>query len=148
MHANKERLKGYTNNFLRLDRDRKSEWARKSESSSFYSLCLKSHQAYEAASNGSESPGERDGRVMMLESGGLEKPVAIVYGCNQTVGRTPGRPEKFRKVENVPKYTTWIYLDRLYDNPNDLLLAWFPRSKIVRMLNGARIVCSCFYLFL
>ena len=111
MQSNKEQLKGFTVNFLRLDTERKSVWER-TEKSNFFSLCLKSHIAY-GISNGSESSGEREGRLVTQEPGGLEKPMAIIYGC-QTGGKTAIRPVKLRKVENVPPYTTWIYLDRLF----------------------------------
>ncbi|KAG0563224.1 hypothetical protein KC19_8G013400 [Ceratodon purpureus] len=110
MCTNKERLKGFTGNILRLDRERKSIWER-TEKSNFFSLCIKSHQAF-GVSNGSEtSNGEKEGRLGTQESGGLEKPMAIIYGC-QTGGKAAVRPVKLRKVENVPTYTAWIYLDR------------------------------------
>jgi hypothetical protein len=119
MHTNKERLKVFTGNFLRLDRERKAVWER-AERSNFVSLCIKSHQAY-GISNGSESSGEREGRLVTQESGGLEKPMAIIYGC-QIGGNPKVRPVKLRKVENVPPYTTWIYLDRFYGNSEELIV--------------------------
>lgn len=116
MYANKERLKDFTTNFVRLDRERKLEWEKRKESSNFYSLCVKSQQLCEKPSNSSDTSGEIDGRLVE----GLDKPVAIIYGC-QTGGRTAVRPVKLHKIENVPKYTTWIYLDRLQSTTLPLL---------------------------
>ena len=109
IRTNKERLKGFTGNLLRLDEERKRVWEKK-EISNFYSLCVKSRHAY-GALNGSESSGERDGRLPTLESGGLDKPISIIFGF-QTGGKTSVRPVKLPRVENVPPYTAWIYLDR------------------------------------
>lgn len=108
LHTNKERLKGFTDNLLRLDEMRKRVWEKK-EISNFFSLCIKSHQAY-GALNGSDSSGERDGRLPALESGGPDKPISIILGFQ--TGKTSVRPVKLPRIENVPPYTTWIYLDR------------------------------------
>lgn len=107
--ANKERLDGYIENFVRLDQERKRVWESK-EISSFSSLCLKSHLTY-GALNGSESPGEKEGRLATLESNNPDKPISIIFGF-QIGGKTTVRSVKLAKVENVPPYTTWIYLDR------------------------------------
>lgn len=129
MYANKERLKGFTGNFVRLDRERKSEWEGE-ESSNFFSLCLKSQQAYEA-SDGSDSDGERDGRYFVTqEPGNFEKPVAVNYGF-QAGGKAAVRPVKLRKIENVPKYTTWIYLDRLYGNSKELFSCMVSEVQVL-----------------
>lgn len=112
IETNKERLDSYTGDFSRLDEERKREWENK-KMSSFFSLCLKSHQTY-GALNGSESSEERDGRLTTLEPNGVDKPISIIFGF-QTGGKTTVRSVKLPKVENVPPYTTWIYLDRLLD---------------------------------
>ncbi|KAG0557519.1 hypothetical protein KC19_11G137000 [Ceratodon purpureus] len=109
VHTNKERLEDFTGNLFRLDEERKRVWENK-QVSNFFLLCIKSHQAY-GALNGSDSHGERDGRLSTLGSGGLEKPISIISGF-QTSGKTNVRPVKLPRVENVPPYTTWIYLDR------------------------------------
>ena len=109
MDTNKERLKEFTDNLASLDMKRKEIWEVE-EPSGLVLLCKKGYQLL-SSMNGSDSSGERDGRSGMLESSGNGKPISIIFG-SQIGGKTPLRHTKLVKVENVPRYTTWIYLDR------------------------------------
>lgn len=109
MDINKEHLKGFADNLTNLDMKRKEIWEVE-EPCGLVLLCKKGYQLLSSV-NGSDSSGERDGRSGMVESSGNGKSISIIFG-SQIGGKTPLRHTKLAKVENVPRYTTWIYLDR------------------------------------
>lgn len=120
--ANKEQLDGYTRNFVRLDEERNRSWGNQ-ETSSFLSLCLKSRHTYGALYHSGESnSGEK---LAALDSNGVDKPVSVIFGF-QTGGKTTVRSVKLPKIENVPPYTTWIYLDRSFKTSDTSMLHCMP----------------------
>lgn len=109
MNTNRERLKVFTENLAKSDSDRKVVHEGK-EPFGLLLLCVKSQQLL-SNQNASEGSGDKDGRSGPQDSSGGDKPMAIIFGSSSG-GKTAVRPIKLRKVENVPPYTTWIYLDR------------------------------------
>ena len=95
VHTNKEQLKGYTETLSKQDEERKRVWEKK-EISNFLALCIQSHQVYNDL--------DRDG--------GSDRPVSIIMGLQTGSSKPTVRSVKLPRVENVPSYTTWIYLDR------------------------------------
>ncbi|CAM6013403.1 unnamed protein product [Sphagnum balticum] len=108
VESNRERLKRYTEELVKLN-NRAKECSEGQEPEGLESLCLHYERVPGNFSNTDES-GDKDGKSGPDESN-VEKLVPIIFG-SCLAGKTAVRPVKLPKVENVPPYTTWIYLDR------------------------------------
>ncbi|CAK9195831.1 unnamed protein product [Sphagnum troendelagicum] len=108
VESNREQLKRYTEELVKLN-NRAKECSKGQEPEGLESLCLHNERLLGNLSNTDES-GDKDGKSGPDESN-VEKPVPIIFG-SCLPGKTAVRPVKLPKVENVPPYTTWIYLDR------------------------------------
>ncbi|KAH9546913.1 hypothetical protein CY35_11G005800 [Sphagnum magellanicum] len=107
VESNREQLKRYTEELVKLN-NRAKECSKGQEPEGLESLCLHNERVL-GLSNTDES-GDKDGKSGPDESN-VEKLVPIIFG-SCLAGKTAVRPVKLPKVENVPPYTTWIYLDR------------------------------------
>ncbi|CAK9860142.1 unnamed protein product [Sphagnum jensenii] len=108
VESNREQLKRYTDELVKLN-NRAKECSKGQEPEGLESLCLHNERLLGNLSNTDES-GDKDGKSGPDESN-VEKLVPIIFG-SCLAGKTAVRPVKLPKVENVPPYTTWIYLDR------------------------------------
>ncbi|CAM6066177.1 unnamed protein product [Sphagnum tenellum] len=108
VESNREQLKRYTEELVKLN-NRAKECSKGQEPEGLESLCLHNERLLGNLSNTDES-GDKDGKSGLDESN-VEKLVPIIFG-SCLAGKTAVRPVKLPKVENVPPYTTWIYLDR------------------------------------
>ncbi|CAM6036269.1 unnamed protein product [Sphagnum compactum] len=108
VESNREQLKRYTEELVKLN-DRAKECSKGQEPEGLESLCLHNERVLGNSSNTDES-GDKDGKSGPDESN-VEKLVPIIFG-SCLAGKTAVRPVKLPRVENVPPYTTWIYLDR------------------------------------
>jgi histone-lysine N-methyltransferase EZH2 len=108
VESNREQLKRYTEELVELN-NRTKEFSKAQEPEGLESLCLQNERVVGNWSNTDES-GDKDGKSGPDESN-VEKHMPIIFG-SCLAGKTAVRPVKLPKVENVPPYTTWIYLDR------------------------------------
>ncbi|CAK9193560.1 unnamed protein product [Sphagnum troendelagicum] len=109
VESNREQLKKYTEELAKLNNSPK-QLSKGQELEGLESLCLHNEQVLGNLSNTDES-GDKDGKSGPDESN-LDKLMPIIFGSCLPGAKTAVRPLKLPKVENVPPYTTWIYLDR------------------------------------
>jgi histone-lysine N-methyltransferase EZH2 len=109
VESNREQLKKYTEELAKLNNSPK-QLSKGQELEGLESLCLHNERVLGNLSNTDES-GDKDGKSGPDESN-VDKVMPIIFGSCLPGAKTAVRPLKLPKVENVPPYTTWIYLDR------------------------------------
>ncbi|CAM6018508.1 unnamed protein product [Sphagnum balticum] len=109
VESNREQLKKYTEELAKLNNSPK-QLSKGQELEGLESLCLYNERVPGNLSNTDES-GDKDGKSGPDESN-VDKLMPIIFGSCLPGAKTAVRPLKLPKVENVPPYTTWIYLDR------------------------------------
>ncbi|CAK9193787.1 unnamed protein product [Sphagnum troendelagicum] len=109
VESNREQLKKYTEELAKLNNSPK-QLSKGQELEGLESLCLHNERVLGNLSNTDES-GDKDGKSGPDESN-VDKLMPIIFGSCLPGAKTAVRPLKLPKVENVPPYTTWIYLDR------------------------------------
>ncbi|CAM6040754.1 unnamed protein product [Sphagnum compactum] len=109
VESNREQLKKYTEELAKLNNSPK-QLSKGQELEGLESLCLHNERVPGNLSNIDES-GDKDGKSGPDESN-VDKLMPTIFGSCLPGAKTAVRPLKLPKVENVPPYTTWIYLDR------------------------------------